>query len=377
MTLLKRINWLNTIFLTVTPLVAIIGTILICVEGKFCWKTAVLAVFLACMGGFSITAGYHRLFSHLTYKASWIVRFIFLLFGAATFEGSVLEWCTDHRNHHLYTDTEKDPYSFKKGFWYAHIGWLFTLDTSKRNFNNVTDLANDPLVKLQDRFYIPIAVLMGFILPMVIAAMWGDMWGGLIIAGALRITFSQHTTFCVNSVCHAFGKQPYSDRNTARDHWLTAFFTFGEGYHNFHHKFPLDYRNGILFFHFDPTKWLIRGLGFLGLTFDRKKMSAHKIAQYRLEMDQQKLANKLQKPGSVNEHVKIALNSMHESITQLLSQCDNIEKKYKELKSNAIAGCSAEYRKLIRAQKMKLNKLTADIRCSMKAWGYLVRYAQV
>ena len=105
-------------------------------------------------------------------------------------------------------------------------------------------------------------------------------------------------------------------------------------------------------------------------------MSAHKIAQYRLEMDQQKLANKLQKPDGMNEHVKMALNAMHESITQLLSQCDNIEKKYKELKLNAITGCTAEYRKLIRAHQIKLNKLTTDIRYSMKAWGYLVRYAQ-
>ena len=330
MKLRQQINWLNTIFLIVTPIVAMIGTVMIGLQGAFSWKTAVLAIFLLIMGGISITAGYHRLFSHATYKAAWIVRLIFLLFGASTFEGSALEWCTDHRNHHLYTDTPKDPYNFKQGFWYAHIGWLLTLDTSKRNFSNVEELTKDPLVQFQHRFFVPLAIIFGFILPMLIAALWGDAWGGLIIAGALRVTIAQHSTFCINSVCHAFGKQPYSDRHTARDHWFTAFFTFGEGYHNYHHKFPLDYRNGIRFFHFDPTKWLIRSLSLIGLANDLKKMSDYKIAQYVLEMDQKKLEMGLQKTSGVSEHSMAALKSMYESITQLLSQCDRVEKKYKE-----------------------------------------------
>lgn len=375
----KHINWLNTIFLTVNPLVGIIGTVLIFVYGHFSWETGLLAIFMAAMGGFSITAGYHRLFSHVTYKASWIVRLVFVLFGAATFEGSVLEWCTDHRNHHLYTDTPKDPYNSKEGFWYAHIGWLFTLDTDKRDFRNVDELAKDPIVKFQHDFYLPIAIFMGFILPALIAALWGDVWGGLIIAGSLRTVYSQHITFCVNSVCHIFGSQPYSDRNTARDNWITALFTFGEGYHNFHHKFPLDYRNGIRFFHFDPTKWLIRGLGYLGLTREFKIVSEHKIIQYRLEMVNQKLKGGLQKaPSSINEHTLVALKSMYDAITQLLSQCDSVEKKYRQLKlsnAKAMEGCAAEYRRLIRSHRRLLNKLSADTRRSMKAWSHLVNQA--
>src|SRR5438045_3141107 len=104
----KKINWVNTLFLTINPLIAIIGVILLAFFHMIYWQTIVLTVILIVMGGLSITGGYHRLFSHKAYRASWPVRLFFLLFGAATFEGSVLEWCTDHRNHHLYTDTEKD-----------------------------------------------------------------------------------------------------------------------------------------------------------------------------------------------------------------------------------------------------------------------------
>lgn len=277
----KHINWPNVLFFIITPIVGIIGTFILCYRGEVALNTLWLSLFLIVMGGISITAGYHRLFSHVSYKACWPVRLIFLLFGASVFEGSVLEWSTDHRDHHRYTDTPKDPYNFQQGFWHAHMGWIFGLDVKKRDFNNVNDLKKDPLVQFQHRYFLPLAMTMGFIFPMCVAALWGNAWGGLIVAGALRMTLVQHMTFCINSVCHYIGKQPYSARNSAKDNWFTALLTFGEGYHNFHHTFPLDYRNGIRFFHYDPTKWLIRTMKMLGLARDLKTVSSHKIAEYR------------------------------------------------------------------------------------------------
>lgn len=279
----KYINWVNVLFFIITPIVGIVGTSILAYKGEIAANTLWLSLFLIIMGGISITAGYHRLFSHASYKASWPVRLVFLLFAASVFEGSALEWGTDHRDHHRYTDTPKDPYNFKQGFWYAHIGWIFTLDLSKREFNNIDDLKKDPLVRLQHKFFLPLAILMGFILPMCIAGLWGNAWGGLIVAGALRMTLTQQMTFCINSVCHYLGKQPYSTRNSSRDNWFTALLTFGEGYHNFHHTFPLDYRNGIRFFHYDPTKWLIRVMKMLGLATHLKTVPKHKIAEYRLK----------------------------------------------------------------------------------------------
>ncbi len=273
----KHINWVNILFFTITPIVGLVGTIVLAYRNEVSMNTLWLALFLVIMGGISVTAGYHRLFSHASYKACWPVRLIFLLFAASAFEGSALEWGTDHRDHHRYTDTPKDPYNFKQGFWYAHIGWIFTLDLSQRKFNNVDDLKKDPLVRLQHKFFLPLAIVMGFILPMCVAGLWGNAWGGLIVAGALRLSILQHMTFCINSVCHYLGTQSYSVRNSARDNWFTALLTFGEGYHNFHHTFPIDYRNGIRFFHYDPTKWLIRSMKFLGLASDLKTVSSHTI----------------------------------------------------------------------------------------------------
>lgn len=309
MNLLKRINWPNTLFLLLVPIAGIVGTILLTVFGFVHWPTWLLAFVLTVTGGLSITGGYHRLFAHKSYKAHWTIRLLFVLFGSSTFEGSVLEWCTDHRNHHRHTDTDKDPYSIKRGFWYAHIGWLFMLDTTKRDYSNVSDLKSDPILRFQFRYFALIAVTMGLILPTGLAALWGDPLGGLFVAGLLRVTLNQHFTFCINSVCHWFGKKPYSDRQSAKDHWVTALFTFGEGFHNFHHQFPIDYRNGVRFYHFDPTKWLIRTLSFVGLAHDLKSVTAEQILRYKVRLHQKTLQ------GSM-------ISSASEFLTQLESQIE-------------------------------------------------------
>ena len=363
----KKINWLNTLFLTINPLVAIVGTIVLACLHMICWQTVLLTVILAIAGGISITAGYHRLFSHLSYKAAWPISLFYLLFGAGTFEGSVLEWSTDHRNHHLYTDTPKDPYSIKGGFWHAHIGWLFTLDPSKRDFSNVTDLQTDPLAQLQHRFYVPIAIFIGYILPVAIAALcWNDWIGGLLIAGALRITFSQHTTFFINSVCHMFGKRPYSDKHTARDNWITALFTFGEGYHNFHHQFPLEYRNAVRFYQYDPTKWFIRTLAFLGLAKDLKTISKQKILKYKINMDTKRLA----------EEPKAALQALHETIMTMLSKADQLETVYRKFKSYNLSDLQIkadEYKAILKKQHQELKLLKANLKQLTKEWDQHVK----
>lgn len=357
----KKINWLNTLFLTINPLIAIVGTIMLAYFHMIYWQTIVLAVMLAIFGGMSITGGYHRLFSHKAYKAAWPVRLFFLIFGAATFEGSILEWCTDHRNHHLYTDTPKDPYSIKEGFWHAHIGWLFTLDPTKRDYSNVTELQEDPLVRFQHKFYLPIAVATGYFLPIAIAACWGDWIGGLIIAGTLRITYSQHSTFFINSICHMFGKRTYSDKHTARDNWVTALFTFGEGYHNFHHQFPLEYRNAIRFYQYDPTKWMIRTLAFFGLATDLKTISEQKILQYKIMMDKKNLG----------EESKTVLQTSYETIMTVVSKIDHLEKTYQKLKNDRFADLQIkadEYKILLKKKHHELKSSKVKLKRLAKEW---------
>lgn len=288
----KKINWVNTLFLIATPLFGVVGTILLCSFDMVKWQTWAFFVAYVFITALAITAGYHRLFSHKAYQAHPVVGFIMAMFGAACFEGSVLEWSTDHRNHHRFVDTEKDPYNIHQGFWHAHIGWLIHLDTSKRDFSNVEDLSASPILRFQHKYFKECAVFMGFILPMLIAALWGNALAGFIIVGALRIAFNHHSTFFINSLCHWSGKRPYSVEQTARDNWITALVTMGEGFHNFHHQFPLDYRNGVRYFHYDPTKWLIYALSKLGLARNLRRISKHKILSYQLRVEEELLKQK-------------------------------------------------------------------------------------
>jgi stearoyl-CoA desaturase (delta-9 desaturase) len=125
--------------------------------------------------------------------------------------------------------------------------------------SDISDLKADPILKFQHTFFFPLAFFMGIILPSLIAGFgWGDFWGGMLIGGFLTITLIQHSTFCVNSVAHYFGDLTYSDTRSPRDAFWVSLLTFGEGYHNFHHEFPYDYRNGVNTFAWDPSKWLIK-----------------------------------------------------------------------------------------------------------------------
>ncbi len=369
------INWVTTLFLTINPIVAIVGTIILGYYHAITWPTIVLGLFYGIATGLSITCGYHRLFSHRAYQAKQPIRILFALFGAAAFEGSVLEWCTDHRNHHKYTDTDKDPYNAKRGFWYSHIGWLFTLNPKARNFNNVKDLESDGFLRFQHRNYLLVSIVMGYVVPILIAGLWGDLIGGLIIASALRITINQHITFCINSICHIFGKQTYSDHVTAVDNWFTALFTYGEGFHNFHHKFPLDYRNGIHAYHFDPSKWLIKFMSYFGLTWGLRKVSTKRIIENRLRMDEKKLNEKANQSSNESGLLPL-LDRTKQSVLNSLVTLEEIEQAYSNLKGKKdefIREQKALYRRKKQEIKQTLKQARRDVKRSLQIWSLALK----
>ena len=318
----KSVDWKNSVFLIGTFLVTLTAVPLYLWRfglGQF--QATLFAVFFLCTG-LSITLGYHRLFSHRTFKASWPVRLFTLLFGAAAFENSVLHWAADHRHHHKFVDGDDDPYDITKGFFHAHIGWiLFKLKPDAR-VDNVTDLQQDRLVMWQQRHYYLIAVLMGFALPTAIAWVWGG-WsaalGGFLMAGMARVVLVQHMTFFINSLCHTIGGQPYSTRCTARDSGFMALFTFGEGYHNFHHEFQHDYRNGVKPWQFDPTKWSIWLLHKLGLVDELRRVPAEKIqlkeiAEKQRQLDLQLTAKAVQLPERTYAMLQIAQERLRHAV---------------------------------------------------------------
>jgi stearoyl-CoA desaturase (delta-9 desaturase) len=275
------LSWVNTLFIGSAHLAAVYAVVHMAVF-DFSWWTIGLGLVWYAFCGFSITGGYHRLFSHKSHTAHWSVRLFHLLFGAASVQNSALKWSTDHRRHHAETDTEDDPYSVKRGFWWAHMGWVLHRDPQEHTVN-VKDLERDPLVRFQDRFYVPLAILMAAVVPAAIGTAWGDPLGALLVVGFLRLVVQWHATFSINSLAHMIGARPYDPNSTARDSWVTALVSFGEGYHNFHHRFQADYRNGIRWYHFDPTKWAIRSMSWVGLTKDLRRTPVEAIERARRE----------------------------------------------------------------------------------------------
>ncbi|MAB80953.1 MAG: hypothetical protein CMJ89_16525 [Planctomycetes bacterium] len=274
-----KVDWINILFIGSVHLLAVFSVVYMAAI-HFSWWTLGLSFLWFGLCGFAITGGYHRFFAHPSYKTNRILQAFHLFFGAASIQNSALKWSADHRRHHSRTDTDLDPYNIRRGFMWAHILWIFYKDT-EGELEGVKDLQADPLVHFQHRYYLPLVAVSGFILPAALGMLWGDWIGALLVVGFLRLVVQWHATFAVNSVAHTIGNQPYSKKNSARDSFWTALVTLGEGYHNFHHKFQLDYRNGIRWYQFDPTKWAIWSLSCLGITGDLRRTPESKIRQAR------------------------------------------------------------------------------------------------
>ena len=297
---LQELRWVSAIFLSCTMASTLVGlpVFLYHFGGQINWwlhGVMFLGMFIA--SGLSITLGYHRLFSHLSFKAKWPVRLFTLIFGATAMENSALEWCSDHRRHHKHTDDAADPYNIQLGFLHAHIGWVvFRPIGGDVPLTNVKDLKADPLVRWQHKWWGVIGIVVGYGLPALIGWLAEGGIGvaaGLLISGAARQVMVHHMTFFINSLCHTLGGQPYSNRCSAKDSWFMSLFTFGEGYHNFHHEFSHDYRNGVKPWQFDPTKWSIRLLEFVGLTSNLRRVPNETIDIAEIRETERRLDERL------------------------------------------------------------------------------------
>jgi stearoyl-CoA desaturase (delta-9 desaturase) len=278
------INWAATLMLGLTTLPVIL------VLPFYLWRHDVGAavwvwalVFLA-LNELSITAGYHRLWAHRAYKAHPALKMFYAVFGGMAVQNSILIWATAHRVHHAHVDdVDRDPYSAKRGFWFSHLGWMLRdYPASTPDLSRAPDLLEDKIVMLQHKHYLWFAFGSNFGLVMLLGWLYGDMAGFVLVAGFLRLFLSHHLTFFINSLAHFWGRQPYTTANTARDNDLLAVLTWGEGYHNYHHLFQWDYRNGIRWWQFDPTKWWIATWASLGLASGLRRVPEFKIQQARV-----------------------------------------------------------------------------------------------
>ncbi|KAI9022434.1 hypothetical protein DFJ74DRAFT_632691 [Hyaloraphidium curvatum] len=248
------------------------------------WEAAALMFLEYQIGMFGITMGYHRLWSHRAFKAALPLRAALALAGTLGFQGSIKWWVLRHRMHHNYTDTEHDPYDARKGFWFSHIGWIFEHPKYQRmKYIDARDLDSDPVVRLQHRFFALIALALCFLGPALAARAWyGDFLSGLLWGGVVLRVVLWHAVFCINSWAHMVGERRYSLGVTARGNLGLSVLTNGEGWHNFHHSFPHDYRNGVDWFHWDPTKWLILLCRAAGLAWDLERTPYNEVVKARV-----------------------------------------------------------------------------------------------
>jgi stearoyl-CoA desaturase (delta-9 desaturase) len=231
--------------------------------------------FLYVVTGLGITIGYHRLIAHRSFACPNWVKVGLLIVGGWALQNSAFKWSSDHIRHHARCDQEDDPYNAQRGFWYSHCGWIF-FNNPHADEKYTSRLRQDPIVMWQHRYYVPI-VLSGLALPFLVGFL-SNGWGGgiscFLLAGVGRTFFVLNSTFCINSICHLWGRQTHGESNSSRDSWWVSLLTFGEGYHNYHHTYQSDYRNGPRWYNFDPSKWLIFSLSVLGLATSLRRSSS-------------------------------------------------------------------------------------------------------
>ena len=280
------INWTASITLIGTPILAIILIPLYAYYYDFSVSAWVSLFFLLALSSLGITAGYHRLWAHRAYEAALPLKILLMIGGTFAVQNSILFWASGHRTHHRHVDdVDQDPYSIKRGFWYAHLGWMIRDHSpSEPDYKNAPDLINDKLVMFQHKYYVPMVIAVHVGLLGGVGWAVGDVWGVVLLGGLLRLIISHHVTFFINSLCHMWGKRPYTDENTARDNFILAILTWGEGYHNYHHIFQYDYRNGVKWWQYDPTKWLIWTSSKLGLAKNLRRIPSFNIQKAELAM---------------------------------------------------------------------------------------------
>ncbi|MFT6146634.1 MAG: stearoyl-CoA desaturase (delta-9 desaturase) [Myxococcota bacterium] len=229
------------------------------------WSLAALALAVYIIGMFAITAGYHRYFSHKSFRTSRAGQLVLAVLAQSTLQKGVLWWAANHRDHHIFSDSDKDIHSPRHhGLLHAHMGWVVSNEGQGHDARRIRDLMRVPELRWLDRYHTlpPIALAVGMFL---VGGLPGLVWGF-----TLPLLLLQHATFSVNSVAHVWGRRPYATNDTSRNNALLAVLTLGEGWHNNHHFYSASARQGFLWWQIDPTFQVLRVLSWLGIVWDLK-----------------------------------------------------------------------------------------------------------
>ncbi|KAF8765154.1 stearoyl-CoA desaturase 5-like [Argiope bruennichi] len=283
---IMQVVWRNVILFAYLHIASLYGVYLMFTSAK--WQTNVFAVFLYLLSGIGVTAGAHRLWSHRSYKARFPLRVFLAFIFTIAFENDIFEWARDHRVHHKYSETDADPHNAKRGFFFAHIGWLLCRKhpevVKKGKKINLDDLMADPVVRFHRKFYLPLVVLCCFVLPTIAPMyLWGETFmNAFFISTLFRFCFTLNQTWLVNSAAHMWGNKPYDIHINPRENTLVALGAVGEGFHNYHHTFPYDYATSEYGIKYNLTTLFIDTMAWLGLAYDRKTVSKGMVEARKL-----------------------------------------------------------------------------------------------
>ncbi len=292
-----RLRIVNLIAVLV-PIAGLAVAIVLAWGSALNWTQLWIFVGMTYATSLGITVGYHRLFTHQSFRTFAPVRYILAVLGSMSVQGAVIEWCGAHRRHHQHSDDDLDPHSplnhagrpwgsgiwgRMKGFYHSHVGWLFA-GRLKGMGRYTPDLRADPVVRhVNSTFYY--WALLGLVIPAALGGMltlsfmgvlWGFLWGGLV-----RILLVHHITWSVNSVCHLWGTSPFRTGDHSRNNAIVGVLALGEGWHNNHHAFPTSARHGLSWWQFDPSYLLIRGMALVGLAWNVRVPNRQRVMAKR------------------------------------------------------------------------------------------------
>lgn len=239
---------------------------------------------------FFVTAGYHRYFSHRTYKTSRLFQFFLGFMAQTSAQKGVLWWSASHRLHHKYSDTPQDPHSLKLfGFWYSHVGWIIGPDYAETRTDSVKDLTKFPELVWLNKYHLVPAITLGVVVTLVggwvnggsVSTMFTHGWSTLVVGFFLSTVILYHATFSVNSIMHKFGKARYRTNDESKNSWWLAIISLGEGWHNNHHYYQSATRQGFFWWEYDITYYILKLLSWIGVVWDIREVPHH--VQYSKE----------------------------------------------------------------------------------------------
>jgi len=275
-----KIRWRNVVLLSGLHMAAIYGLFLVPYAHTYTW---LFTIALYAMTALGITAGAHRLWTHRSYHAKLPLRIFLAMCNSMAFQNDIIEWSRDHRVHHKYSETDADPHNAKRGFFFAHCGWLMVRKhpavKEKGRKIDMSDLLNDPVCAFQRKVYLPSVVLICFVLPSVLPwYLWGEsLWVAYFVCAVLRYTLVLNATWLVNSAAHMWGNRPYDEHINPAENMFVTVGAMGEGFHNYHHTFPSDYSTSEFGMRLNLTTLFIDAMAWLGLADQRRKMGAETV----------------------------------------------------------------------------------------------------